>query len=70
MIMIYNSRNNSLASYFDTIGKEEEMPRIKNFVDTTDFTKEELLDIIDLGLLIKENLKQGYYLNVLYHKTL
>ena len=46
------------------------MPRIKNFVDTTDFSKEELLDIINLGLLIKENLKQGYYLNVLYHKTL
>lgn len=46
------------------------MPRIKNFVDTTDFTKEELLDIINLGLVIKENLKRGYPLNVLYHKTL
>ena len=42
----------------------------KNFIDTTDFTKEELLEIINLGLVIKENLKQGYYLNVLYHKTL
>lgn len=42
----------------------------KNFVDTTDFTKEELLDIINLGLVIKENLKMGYPLNVLYHKTL
>ena len=33
-------------------------------------TKEELLEIINLGLVIKENLKKGYPLNVLYHKTL
>ncbi len=46
------------------------MPRIKNYVDTSDFTKEELLDILNLGLLIKENIKAGYPLNVLYHKTL
>lgn len=46
------------------------MPRIKNFIDTTDFTKEELLDIINLGIIIKENLKAGYHLNVLYHKNL
>ena len=43
---------------------------MRSFVDTTDFSKEELLDIINLGLVIKENLKQGYPLNVLYHKTL
>ena len=42
----------------------------RSFVDTSDFTKEELLDIINLGLVIKENLKRGYPLNVLYHKTL
>ena len=42
----------------------------KNFIDTTDFSKEELLEIINLGLVIKENLKRGYPLNVLYHKTL
>jgi len=46
------------------------MPRLKNFVDTTDFTKEEILDIVNLGLVIKENLKRGFALNVLYHKTL
>ena len=46
------------------------MPRIKNYVDTSDFIKEELLDILNLGLLIKENIKAGYPLNVLYHKTL
>ena len=34
------------------------------------FTKEELLDIVHLSLLIKENIKAGYPLNVLYHKTL
>ncbi len=46
------------------------MARVKDFVDTQDFTKEELLDIMHLGLLIKENIKQGYPLNVLYHKSL
>ena len=42
----------------------------KNFVDTEDFSKEELLDIMHLGLIIKENIKKGYPLNVLYHKSL
>lgn len=42
----------------------------KDYVDTSDFTKEEILDIVDLGLLMKRNIKAGYPLNVLYHKTL
>lgn len=46
------------------------MPRLKNYVDTTDFTKNELVDIIELSRLIKANIKAGYHLNVLYHKTL
>lgn len=46
------------------------MPRVKNYVDTGDFTKEELLDIINLSLLIKKEIKAGYHLNVLYQKTL
>lgn len=46
------------------------MARVKDFVDTQNFTKEELLDMVNVGLLIKENLKKGYPLNVLYHKTL
>ncbi len=46
------------------------MTRVKDFVDTQHFTKEELLDMINLGLLIKENIKKGFPLNVLYHKTL
>lgn len=46
------------------------MVRLKNYVDTSDFTKEELMDMINLGILIKKNIKAGYPLNVLYHKTL
>lgn len=42
----------------------------KDYIDTSDFTKEELLDIANLGILIKKNIKAGYPLNVLYHKTL
>lgn len=42
----------------------------KDYITTQDFTKEELMDILNLSLLIKENIKAGYPLNVLYHKTL
>ena len=42
----------------------------KDYVTTQDFTKEELLDIVNLSILIKKNIKAGYPLNVLYHKTL
>ena len=45
------------------------MPK-KDYITTQDFTKEELLDMLHLSLLIKENIKAGYPLNVLYHKTL
>jgi len=43
---------------------------IRNFVDTQDFTKEELLEMVDLGIKIKKHIKNGGTLNVLYHKTL
>lgn len=46
------------------------MARVKDFVDTQNFTKDELLDIINLGLKMKKHLKEGKILNVLYHKTL
>lgn len=46
------------------------MPRVKNYVDTTEFTKEELQDIIDVSRLIKAHVKAGFHLNVLYQKTL
>lgn len=42
----------------------------RDYITTQDYTKEELLDIANLSLLIKENIKAGYPLNVLYHKTL
>ena len=42
----------------------------KDYITTQDFTKEELQDIINVSLLIKANIKAGYPLNVLYHKTL
>ena len=42
----------------------------RNYIDTSDFTKEELLDMAYLGILMKKTLKSGYPLNVLYHKTL
>ena len=44
--------------------------RVKDYITTQDFTKEELLDIVNLSILIKKNIKAGYPLNVLYHKTL
>ena len=34
------------------------MARVKDFVDTQNFTKEELKSMIDVGLLMKENIKK------------
>ena len=42
----------------------------KNFVDTQDFSKEEILRMKNLGIKIKKYLKEGNYLDVLHHKTL
>ena len=43
---------------------------MKNYIDTSDFSKEELLDMANLGILMKRTLKAGHSLNLLYHKTL
>lgn len=43
---------------------------MKDYVTTEDFTKKELLDIVNVSMLIKKHIKSGGHLNVLYHKTL
>ena len=42
----------------------------KNYVDTQDFSKEEILRMKNLGLKMKKYIKEGNYLDVLHHKTL
>lgn len=42
----------------------------RHFLDTTDLTKDEVLDIVRLGLSLKECIRVGYYPPLLEHRTL
>jgi len=46
------------------------MPRIKDFIDTTQFTKDEIMHIIDLSLAIRECINNGYYPKIMENKSL
>ena len=43
---------------------------VKDFIDTNEFTKEELMDIINLSLKIKRCVKAGCYPQLLRNKSL
>ena len=42
----------------------------KDFIDTNDLTKEQILQIIDLSIALKKCIKNGYYPHLLQDKTL
>ena len=45
-------------------------PSKKDFIDTTDFDQDEILDIIKTAVVVRDWIKSGETLNSLYHKNL
>lgn len=43
---------------------------VKHFIDTNDYTKEELMKIVNLSISLKKCIKAGYYPQLLKNKTL
>ena len=43
---------------------------VKDFLDTNDFTKDQLLDMIELSRVLKRCVKAGYFPELLRHKAL
>ncbi len=51
-----------------TLGHQ--VPTKKDFIDTVDFDQSEIIDIIKVSRVVREYIKGGGYLNLLFHKTL
>ncbi len=47
-----------------------EKNKVKDLIDTQDFTKEEIMNIIKISLAVKKCIKNGYYPQLLKNKTL
>lgn len=41
----------------------------RDFIDTSSYKKDELINIANLGILLKKNIDKKYTLNLLYHKS-
>ena len=47
-----------------------DVPSKKDYIDTTDFDQDEILDIIKTGVVVRDYIKSGGTLDTMYHKNL